>query len=404
MNVVGIIAEYNPMHNGHIYHIKKAKELSKADYAIVIMSGSFTEQGNISVIDKFEKAKIAIENGADLVIELPTIYSVSSAENFAFGAVNILNSLGIVTHLAFGAESENICELEKIANIYLEHKNEIISKTKIFAKQGINSGEAYSKVLSEFLENCSIDFTLPNNILAIEYLKALITLKSQIRPVLVKRLSSSHNSKEISNSSEYASSTSIRNVLCDLSLTDSEKIEKIQNSVPTNTLNCIIQNKINTNSTLWENLKYEIIKLHTNGLKEIFGINEGLENKIYKQALICNSYDDFIFSIKSKRYTLSKIKRICIYILLNISKKDYLSMNNVNYARILKINKDSMSLLSYISNNATNTVITKITDDIIDSFSDSLKQSIKLDILSHNLLNSQNSEFKNNLVHKNNTL
>ncbi|MBQ8044381.1 MAG: nucleotidyltransferase family protein [Clostridia bacterium] len=108
MNVVGIIAEYNPMHNGHVYNIKKAKELSQADYVIVIMSGSFTEQGNVAVINKLDRSKIAIENGADMVIELPTVYAVSSAENFAFGAVNVLNSLGIITHIAFGAEADNI--------------------------------------------------------------------------------------------------------------------------------------------------------------------------------------------------------------------------------------------------------------------------------------------------------
>ena len=130
MNVVGIIAEYNPMHNGHIYNIQKAKELSNADYAVIIMSGSFTEQGNISVINKFDKATIAIENGADMVIELPTIFAISSAENFANGAVNILNSLGIITHLAFGAECDNIIALEEIANTYLNHKQEIINKIK----------------------------------------------------------------------------------------------------------------------------------------------------------------------------------------------------------------------------------------------------------------------------------
>ena len=127
MNVVGIVAEYNPMHNGHIYNIQKAKELTNADYVIVIMSGSFTEQGNPSVINKLDRASIAIQNGADMVIELPTIYAISSAENFAFGAINILNSLGIITHLAFGAEAKDICNLEQIANIYIKHEKEIIN-------------------------------------------------------------------------------------------------------------------------------------------------------------------------------------------------------------------------------------------------------------------------------------
>ena len=198
MNVVGIIAEYNPMHKGHIYNIQKAKELTKADCVVIIMSGSFTEQGNVSVIDKFEKARIAIENGADMVIELPTIHAISSAENFAYGAVNILNSLGIITHLAFGAESENILELEKVAKIYLEHKNEIITKIKEYAKQGTNSAQAYSEILNNILDENTEDICLPNNILGIEYLKALIELKSQIKPVLVHRLESNHSDSTIS--------------------------------------------------------------------------------------------------------------------------------------------------------------------------------------------------------------
>ena len=165
MNVVGIIAEYNPMHNGHIYNIQKARELTNADYVIVIMSGSFTEQGNIACINKFDRATIAVQNGADMVIELPTIYATSSAENFAFGAINILNSLGVVTHLAFGAESNDIQDLEKVAKAYLNNKDKIIQNIKIYTKQGINSGDAYTKSLNEYLDGNINDLTLPNNIL-----------------------------------------------------------------------------------------------------------------------------------------------------------------------------------------------------------------------------------------------
>lgn len=397
MNVVGIIAEYNPMHNGHIYNIKKAKELSGADYVIVIMSGSFTEQGNISVIDKFDKAKIAIANGADMVIELPTIYAVSSAESFAFGAVSILNSLGVITHLAFGAESENICNLNEIANTYLCNKDEIVAKTKVYAKQGLNSGKSYTKSLNEYI-TVSEATTLPNNILAIEYLKALIALKSQIKPVLVHRLNSSHNDKEISNTSEFASSTSIRHVLSDTTLTLNEKLDKISSSVPENTYEYLKNNKFNLNEDLWNNLKYEIIKLNVEGLRKIQEVTEGLENKLYKQALTCNSYEQYIFSIKSKRYTLSKIKRICVYILLGITKEKYAKLKDVNYARILKVKKTRPELLSQICSKANTTVITKVTDDMLKSLDKNIQESIKLDILANNLYNSNNMDYMNILT------
>lgn len=130
MKVLGIIAEYNPFHNGHLYHLKKAKEIIKPDYTIVIMSGSFTEQGNIATYDKFTRSTLTILEGVDLVIELPTIYATSSSENFAYGAIKILNDLKIVTHIAFGSECENIETLKSIAQKTLKHNEQIIKSTK----------------------------------------------------------------------------------------------------------------------------------------------------------------------------------------------------------------------------------------------------------------------------------
>lgn len=398
MNVVGIIAEYNPMHNGHIYHIQKARELTNADYVIVIMSGSFTEQGNISCINKFDRASVAIENGADMVIELPTVYATSSAENFAFGAVNILNSLGIVTHLAFGAETEDIDMLKNVATTYLDNKYEIIQNIKKYTKQGINSGDAYTKSLSQFLKDVTNDLTLPNNILAIEYLKALKTLGSQIEPVLVRRQSSNHLDNKISYSSEYASSTSIRTVLANNNLSISEKLKKIHNVVPQNTLNLLSNSEFKLNENMWSILKYEITKLNSSGLKDIYEVAEGLENKLYKQALTCNSYNEFIFSIKSKRYTLSKIKRICVYIILGITKEKMCNLKNVNYARILKVKETSSNLLAELSAKSHNTVISKITDAILNSLDEKICESVKLDILAHNLFSEGNLDYINKII------
>ena len=398
MNVVGIIAEYNPMHKGHVYNIQKAKELTNADYVVVIMSGSFTEQGNVSVMHKLDKASIAIENGADIVIELPTIYATSSAENFAFGAVNILNSLGIITHLAFGAESENICELEQVAKTYIENKDEIISYTKEYSKQGITSAEAYSKAIANFLDNYEDIISLPNNILGIEYIKALIALGSQIKPVLVHRQSSCHNDQEILNAAVFASSTSIRKVLSDNSLSHEDKMQKIENVIPENTYNILNNNNYKTNENLWNMLKYEILKLNVDGLKNIHEITEGLENRIYYEAVKANSYDEFIFNVKSKRYTLSKIKRICIYILLGITKDKYNKLKNVNYARVLKVKEKNTQLLSSICNNASNIVLTKITDDILNQLPECIADSVKLDIFASNLFYTNNLDYINKII------
>lgn len=398
MNIVGIIAEYNPMHNGHVYHIKKAKELTNADYVVVIMSGSFTEQGNISVINKMDRAKLCIQNGADMVIELPTIYAVSSAENFAFGAVNILNSLGCITHLAFGSEADNILELENVSKIYLEHEKQIINKSKEYIKLGINSAKAYAKAFNEFLQT-NIDITLPNNILALEYLKALMRLKSKIKPVLVHRQSSSHSDDKLDDVSVYASSTSIRNVLSDTSLKLKDKLTKIQKVVPKSTYNYLENNNFNTNENIWQNLRYEIIKLGIDNLKNIYEVNEGLETKLYNCALKSNSYTEFIFNCKSKRYTLSRIKRIAIYILLGITKDLTNNLTNVKYARILKVNENSSKLLSLITKNSKIPVITKVTDKILNELETSVGNSLRLDILAANISNTNvsNLDYTNNI-------
>ena len=168
MKTVGIIAEYNPFHNGHKYQIEKAKEITGADTVIVIMSGSFTQQGNIAIVDKFKRAEMAIECGADLVIELPTIFATSSAEMFALGAVNILNSLNTVDYLVFGSECDNINTLSSIANKIQDSKNMIDIKIKKEIQNGISYALARDNVLKEFLnEKEYIEFSKQNNILAI---------------------------------------------------------------------------------------------------------------------------------------------------------------------------------------------------------------------------------------------
>ena len=393
MNIVGIIAEYNPMHNGHIYHIKKAKELTQADYVIVIMSGSFTEQGNIATLDKFTRAKIAVECGADLVLELPTVYATSSAENFAKGAVNILNSLGCVTHIAFGAETEDIFKLLEIAKVKLEYANEIIQKKKEYLKNGIPSAEAEFLAIKEFCtEDISNVLEQPNNLLGVEYIKALLSVNSQIMPILVHRLKTNHRDNKIDLNSVLASSTAIREAI-------NQDNFNIASSVPENTLLALKNNSYKLNKDIWELLRFSILKLGKAGLKNIQDVSEGLENKLYDELLNSSSYDEYIFNVKSKRYTLSRIKRICIYILLGITKEKYAKLCNVNYARVLKV-KEGSSLLSLISKHATNPYISKVTDEILNELSEDVQESIYLDILANNISHNMNEDYTNSIIVK----
>ena len=210
MKVLGIIAEYNPMHTGHIYHISKAKEITGCDTVIVIMSGSFTQQGNIAIINKFERAKQAIQNGVDLVIEIPSAFASSDAGNFAYKSVSILNDLN-VDAICFGAETDNIERLKLISETLIYKDKEIWIEIKNELKKGISFAKARNNSLNKFLNEDDINIILsPNNILALEYLKTLKVLNSNIIPFAIHR-ESNFNSHILENC--YTSSTSIRKAL-----------------------------------------------------------------------------------------------------------------------------------------------------------------------------------------------
>lgn len=379
MKVLGIIAEYNPMHTGHIYHISKAKEITGCDTVIVIMSGSFTQQGNIAIINKFERAKQAIQNGVDLVIEIPSAFASSDAGNFAYKSVSILNDLN-VDAICFGAETDNIERLKLIAETLIYKDKEIWNEIKNELKKGISFAKARNNSLNKFLNEDDINIILsPNNILALEYLKTLKVLNSNIIPFAIYR-ESNFNSHMLENC--YTSSTSIRKALenkCNLN--------DIQKYIPENVSKYLKNNKIIFNNDFFEILKYKIISMNENDLKKINGVSEGIENKLKKE--ICNSYsyDEFLFKIKSKRYELSRIKRILVNILLNISKEDFklLKENNSNYAHILAFNHDKKDLLSHISNTSNIPVISSLNNKTLSYLNKYQKLSLDIDIYASNI-------------------
>ena len=379
MKVLGIIAEYNPMHTGHIYHMSKAKEITGCNAVIVIMSGSFTQQGNIAIINKFERAKQAIQNGADLVIEIPSAFASSDAGNFAYKSVSILNDLN-VDAICFGAETDNIERLKLISETLIYKDKEIWIEIKNELKKGISFAKARNNSLNKFLNEDDINIILsPNNILALEYLKTLKVLNSNIIPFAIHR-ESNFNSHILENC--YTSSTSIRKALenkCNL--------KDIQKYIPENVSKYLKNNKIIFNNDFFEILKYKIISMNENDLKEINGVSEGIENKLKKE--ICNSYsyDEFLFKIKSKRYELSRIKRILVNILLNISKDDFnlLKENNSNYAHILGFNHDKKDLLSHISNTSNIPVISSLNNKNLSYLNKYQKLSLDMDIYASNI-------------------
>ena len=350
--VVGIVAEYNPFHNGHVYHIQKTKEQTGADFVVAAITGNFTQRGNTSVVDKWEKTKMALNGGVDLVIELPTIYSISSAENFAGGAIKILSKLGIVDMLSFGMEAKDISDLNNIANVLYEEPNEFVNILKEEIKKGVSYPKARENALIKYLKDFKrYDDALKgsNNILAIEYLKALKKYKSNIIPIGIKREKIYYNSTKIID--EYASATGIRTLLL------RNQIEEIRRVVPPSTFS-ILLNNLREGSAALDITAYSseiLYKLRTMTVKEIANlpdVNEGLENLIKEIAGKTNNLIELINNIKSKRYTQTRIQRILLYALLGITKRDMdISKKIIPYVRILGCSDNGKMLLSQINKN-----------------------------------------------------
>lgn len=386
-NVLGIIAEYNPFHNGHLYHLEQAKMQTNSDYTVCIMSGNFVQRGNTAIVDKWTRTKMCIENGIDLVIELPTIYSTSSAENFAMGAVKMLNSLKVVDFLSFGSENCEIDVLNNIATVLYEEPKQFTSILSHELSKGISFPKARDNALLMYLNNIqkySNVINQPNNILAIEYLKSLKKIKSHIIPSSVRREKVYYNSIHIVD--EYASSTAIRELL------RREVFEEIRPVMPDNSYMMLREQyeKGNFVQSLATFEKEIIYKLRTMSIEEISNlpdVNEGLEFAIKNASNNCNNIVDLISMVKSKRYTQTRIQRILVYALLGITKKDMEISKKVNpYIRVLGFNQKGKLLLSAISKaNPKLQIITSVKKFMDENNNKNLKSMLEKDILSTNI-------------------
>lgn len=385
--VLGIIAEYNPFHNGHLYHVNESKKAVNADYTVAIMSGNFVQRGDTSLVDKWSKAEMALLNGIDLVIELPLVYSISSAENFAEGSIKILNSLKLVDYISFGSELCDVNTLNDFANVLYYEPKEFVSVLNHELSKGFSFPKARENALLMYLNDIrkyANILSSPNNILAIEYLKALKKYKSHISPISVKREKVFYNSNCIVD--EYASATAIRNMIIN------EQFNDIRKVVPASSYN-LLMNEIEEGhlvidiSKFEKEILYAIRKLSADDIKNFPEVTEGLENAIKNASNSCNNLSELINMIKSKRYTHTRIQRILLYILLNITKKDmYLSRKNIPYARILGYSPQGKELISEIYKaNPKITLITSVKNFLDSSNNKTYKYMLNKDILATNI-------------------
>lgn len=349
--VLGIVAEYNPFHNGHFYHMQESKKITEADSCICVISGNFTQRGEPSIVNKWVKTYMALCCGADLVIELPTIYSISSAENFASGAIKIFDSLKIVTDISFGAECNDLATLNNIANVFYSEPANYKTILNHELKRGLSYPMARENAVLMYLNDIkryANVLTNSNNILAIEYLKALKQQKSMIQPNIVPRKNVYYNDQKIVD--DFASATAIRKLMLKREYAEVRKV------VPRSTYQ-IIGEEYKKNHIILGIKKYEkeiIYALRVMPIEEIQNlpdVNEGLEFAIKKAASETNNIEELIEKVKSKRYTQTRIQRILLYVLLGITKKDMEdSKKMVPYVRVLGFNSRGKILISEIMN------------------------------------------------------
>ncbi len=386
-NILGIIAEYNPFHNGHLHHIQESKKLTDSDFCVAVISGNFTQRGSTSIIDKWEKTKMALSNGVDLVIELPVLYSISSAENFADGAIKILNSLGIIDYISFGAETADISILKTISDVLYDEPKEYKSILTHELAKGLSFPKARENALMMYLNDIrkfAKIVSSPNNILGIEYLKALKKYNSSIIPIAIPRFEAEYNSSSFSN--DIASSSAIRN------LVKNKSFDIIKRLIPSSSYSILIENVksghiVEDLNVFEKEIIYILRKMSYEDIFNLPDVSEGLEYSIKNVSNSCNSIVEFLNIINSKRYTSTRFQRILLYALLDITKKDMLiSKKNIPYVRVLGFNDNGKRLISEINKNNPNVqIVTSVKKFLDDNPNKALKTMIEKDIFATNV-------------------
>lgn len=330
MKTVGLITEYNPFHNGHLYHLQKAKELTSADYVTVLMSGNFVQRGTPAFADKYTRTRMALSQGADLVFELPVFFSTGSAEFFASGAVSILHQLGIIDTLCFGCELSDFNLLQTIAGILAEEPFPFKKALSHHLKKGLNFPSARKQALIDYTNNSFLSHSLadaldfPNNILAIEYLKALKQQNSSIQPYLLQRAVSAYHDTAL-NASHISSASSIRNTYiknCNL--------DSLKNHVPEKIFSLLLETEGNYFPILEDDfsqaLYYSISGQSVEELSSYMDVSFELARTMKKNIYHFKNFSSFATSLKSKQYTLTRIYRALLHILLCIKEDDMIKL------------------------------------------------------------------------------
>ncbi len=379
MQVAGIIAEYNPLHNGHVYHIEATKEKTGCSHVCVILSGNFVQRGEVAVADKFTRASWALNAGADIVLELPTVFAVSSAERFARGSVRSLASTGILSHLSFGSEIDDIDLLRRAATI---DEARLPGFSQSLAEH-LSLGKSYPRARYEAMLETDLPdelikvFLSPNSVLGLEYIRALNEFSPSTMPVACMRKGKTHDEEGLHDEG-FSSASAIRDALRNRNMAAASSMPMhvstrfLLGDVPPVTMeDCSYM------------LRYALLSMDKAQLRDLGDVVEGFENVLYRAARKATSYDELLSSLKSKRYTLARTKRIALSALLGISKThtSIAAENGAGYLRVLGFKASARPLLSTIAKKASVPLLLRHSD--IASLSDHAKQLLSLDIHAH---------------------
>ena len=447
MKITGIIAEYNPFHNGHLYQIEQIKK-NGADYVVIVMSGNFLQRGTPAILDKWTRTQMALSSGADLVIELPAVFATASAQYFARGGVSILDKLGCIDTISFGCESDDIDTIRELSSILWKEPDFYKEKLQTYLKEGNSFPKARESALAFYLNNTNTSVSYssseaaafassPNNILALEYCIALLERGSTMNILPIKREGSGYHETEL-ESEVFPSATAIRKILesdlANTAISPNPYIAKHGDSPTTKykdafteisysalpLLNSyvpkVVAPLITTNSSkfVWQDdfsllLKYKLLSQGNASLEGYADVSKELSDKIHKNLRYYQNYTQFCELLKSKELTYSRINRALTHILLDITQDmydDIKASDYASYARILGFRKDAKQLLSEIGKHTSIPLISKLADasDILD---DKAMRYLEHDIfcshvyeavIAHKLSAESKNEFQRQLI------
>ena len=365
MKILGVIVEYNPFHTGHLYHLQKAKELIQPDLTIAVMSGNFVQRGEVAIIDKLKRSELAIQYGVDIVLELPFVYVMQSADYFCYGAIDLLHAIG-VTDIVFGSESGNINEFIEIAHTIQEHPQNYNDYVKEAMKKGYRYPDACNRALSKLL-NKSI--TTPNDLLGLGYVKEVIQHHYPIEMHCIQRSNDYHDE----NLQKISSATALRLAL------------KNKQDVQDYLFDMSYYQQLYDQEQFFPYLKYILTIQNADTLKKYHLVEEGIENLLKKNIRYCDNYQQFVQSLTSKRYTKTRIQRMLVHILMNNTKQEIKEALNIDYLRILKMSEKGQKYLNSIKKTCSYQLVTNLTKYNHPALDLEKKSSKLLSLIDHDI-------------------